>query len=275
MLLDLRIHWANFTGQVAEQPTDLAWAIAIAVAAYALIALVLREHARNTSIARSAAALGSLAALTGYISHRFDLDLLPVVVALASLSALAAGLSVASMRRGNATGTIADEIAAMGLDAIQDAVLETRNGEVVIDHAIFVGGAILTIVCRPFRGAVYGNRHSRHWTVVQGRSKVQYPNPLVDLQLKTDAIRDLVGKHTAGIVLVSDKVEFPNGRPNAVFRCSELCRVIDSMLDTPNMSPEGSRAWHRLKTHTSQGRDATRRPMRTMPDITSRREPVL
>lgn len=247
MLLDAQIFVANLTAQVQEQPIDVAWGAAIGLATYFLVATALRQRARIEAMRVGAGTCAALAACIGFLAYRFDYrdDLLSV--AIAAVSCLLGILSLIRWPTHQPIHSLADTIEAVGLERLDDVQISTRHGAVAIDTAAYAEGVILAVVCRPYRGAIFGNAHSRHWTVVKGRSKMQFSNPMAELETQVAAIRGLVGNHTAGIIVFPNKTRFPNGRPSCVVTVAELPRVLELLVSSGRDSIESRRAWKRLK----------------------------
>lgn len=120
------------------------------------------------------------------------------------------------------------------------------------DYLLLSRQGIIALEIKNFSGHIYGSAGINEWTQIIERKSYKFSNPFFELEKKIDLLKELVpDQDINGIILFTEKADFPKGRPDNVMRVSECLRLFGktSKGDTPESYTSG---WNNIKAYLSQ-----------------------
>jgi hypothetical protein len=177
--------------------------------------------------------------------------LLAIVVVVGGLLTLYSVLR-APLRRWRQEREITRAVKRLGARVLNNVHLpDGLGGEVVIDHLLLAGDAILVINVKRFEGLIFGGEHTEIWTQVINTRSYKFPNPDDYLKLQLNAVRSIAPKAAVrGLHLFTHDAQFPKGKPPTV----ELLEDLDPGVRRPRFKQipgELRAAWEDLATAAS------------------------
>jgi hypothetical protein len=97
------------------------------------------------------------------------------------------------------------------------------DGEIHLEHVLLTPRGILVVDLRNVDGALFGSERMDQWTVLDGKRRYTFGNPLEPLFARINAVRNLTGDvPVTGRVVLSGRVEFAGGAIERVCELREL-----------------------------------------------------
>jgi hypothetical protein len=166
----------------------------------------------------------------------------PVVIA-----AIAAGCGVLLIlvvwlwRKRRRPPSIADALAAVAVERLQDVVVpDGLGGEIHIEHLLLTSKGILVVNVKNYAGAVFAGERMDQWTAIDSGGRSTFQNPLPNLHDRVHAVRQLVRDvEVRGLVVFPSTADFSKGRPDDV--------VLPEDLRTAYAKPDQSDLGRRIE----------------------------
>lgn len=136
----------------------------------------------------------------------------------------------------------------LGHTIMQNIILpDGMDGTVCIDNLILMPDMILIVSVGHYEGAVFASENIDIWTQVVGKRSYKFNNPLLKLEQDVAAVRTHTGKiKVVGILVFSNDVAFPKGKPDNVISVAEVKQRFAS-LDEKEINDDCLDAWNKIK----------------------------
>lgn len=107
---------------------------------------------------------------------------------------------------------------------ISDVLLpDGMDGEIHVEHLLLTEAGILVLEFRNASGALFGGDRMDDWSVIDGKRRFTFRNPLPALETRIQSVQALTGDvPVTGRVAVVGEVKFAGGRPDGVLRLADL-----------------------------------------------------
>jgi hypothetical protein len=104
---------------------------------------------------------------------------------------------------------------------LDDVIIDDGlDGEIHLEHVLLTARGIVVVDLRNVNGALFGSERMDQWTVLDGKRRFTFANPLEPLFARINAVRNLAGNvPVSGRVVLSGPVELAGG---AIDRVCEL-----------------------------------------------------
>jgi len=137
-------------------------------------------------------------------------------------------------------------------------VPDDHGGLTQIDHLALTPAGLVVFETKNYGGLIFGETHDSTWTQCIGRQRNKFQNPLLQNFGHTKAVEAIAPDvPVAGIVVFTNRAQFPNGRPAGVLRLSELRSryAPEKYIGVPH---DYRRAWDAVLARARTDRDARR-----------------
>jgi hypothetical protein len=159
--------------------------------------------------------------------------------------------------------TLARALDAVALDRLRDVLLpDGMGGQIQIEHLLLTGNGLLVIDVKPFEGTIFASERMEEWTVIGGKGRFTFPNPLGTLYDRIAALKQLVRDVPVnGFVLFGERADFSKGRPRDVLSTSELMDRFrrPEQADLERLLVAFAPHWERVKEATEPAPDGANR----------------
>lgn len=123
------------------------------------------------------------------------------------------------------------------------------DGEIQLQHILLTPTGILVVDLKQANGPVFAGEKLETWSVMEGKQRYKFKNPLASLRARTAAVRALakdVPVH--GRVVFTGEADFVGGRPEQVLTLEELADEFSQpgRAGVENMSAFHS-SWQQLQ----------------------------
>jgi hypothetical protein len=115
-------------------------------------------------------------------------------------------------------------------------VPDGRGGLTQVDHLALTAAALLVVETKNYGGLILGQARDRTWTQCIGRQRHKLQNPLRQNYSHIKAVQALApGVPVSGLVVFTNRAQFPKGQPSGVVMLSDLRRMAgqDIGADVP------------------------------------------
>lgn len=132
---------------------------------------------------------------------------------------LAAGMHERRLRR--AVGALGPELLAGA------RVPDGMGGRVAVDYLVLTPGGLLAILVKRIPGILFAGESMDQWVQRLGGRSYRFSNPLIGLDQLVASLRSqFPDVPVRGILLFSEAVDFPKGRPARVLTLQELQSLV-------------------------------------------------
>lgn len=122
------------------------------------------------------------------------------------------------------------------------------DGTICIDNLVLMSDRILVVSVGRYQGAIFASENIDIWTQVVGKRSYKFNNPLLKLEQDIATVRTHVPKiKVSGILVFSDDVDFPKGKPDNVISVAEAKQCFRSMGDK-KINDKYLNAWNQIES---------------------------
>ena len=151
-------------------------------------------------------------------------------------------------------------VASHALDSRANLVLPGSNGSLTrTDLAVLTSAAIVCIRLRDFNGTVFGNPNDAQWTVVDGTSRRQFLNPLLQNAGRVRAVEAAcAGMPVENLVVFTGNAQFSMQPAANVIHVSQLARWLHELAMSMPAADDPDSSWLSLCASARTDADAQR-----------------
>ncbi len=135
-------------------------------------------------------------------------------------------------------------------DYIQDIPLDMGEEQYAyFDYILLYKQGVMAIETKDYAGHIYASDKINEWTQVINRKSYKFKNPFFLLEQKIDLFKGIIPDQPIdGIIIFTDKADFPKGRPDNVLLIGELYKRYGKA--NANDAPADIKAnWSHLKKY--------------------------
>ena len=131
---------------------------------------------------------------------------------------------------------------------------DSVNGEIWIDCVLLTDGGIIVFDIRDYIGRLFGGENINEWTQMIGVKSHKFPNPLVEMPARINAVQEIVGDvPVIGHVVFTHRGAFPKGKPENVFMVDEVYEKVSHFLRPALPAEHLEQAWQKLLAVQNSG----------------------
>ncbi|MGD8339630.1 MAG: nuclease-related domain-containing protein [Gammaproteobacteria bacterium] len=148
----------------------------------------------------------------------------PSTVGIAAAGVLLLVVLVWIWRKRRRQPSIADALAAVAVDHLEDIVVpDGLGGEIHLEHLLLTSNGILVVNVKNYEGAIFAGERMDQWTAIGSVGRSTFQNPLPNLHDRVHAVRQLVRDvDVRGLVIFPSTADFSKGRPDEVMLPDDL-----------------------------------------------------
>ncbi len=122
------------------------------------------------------------------------------------------------------------------------------DGTICIDNLVLMPDRILVVSVGRYQGSIFASENIDVWTQVVGKRSYKFNNPLLKLEQDIATVRAHVPKiKVSGILIFSDDVDFPKGKPDNVISVAEAKRCF-GIIGAEKINDEYLNAWNKIES---------------------------
>jgi len=144
-----------------------------------------------------------------------------------------------AIRRRRERRDLHDTIVATGVEYLRDVLVsDGMEGSMHVDYLLLTSRGVVVVDLRDVKGNIFGGDQMTEWTVMDGASRITFPNPQHALYDRVAAVKQLAGDMPVeGRVLFTRSGRFPKGLPRWTL-------MVDSLLaEFPPPDSEATLNW--------------------------------